>query len=91
MEFAVAKMNRKLSKIFRAGNYQMCSTYRVRTQKGLLIRFWVKYSKFNALAIPVSLPLPCVDEHINSLGEAIVFSILDASSGYLPTEIDECD
>ena len=46
------------------------------------LRFCVDYRKLNALTIGDSYPLPRMDECIDSLGDATIFSTLDCNSGY---------
>lgn len=45
--------------------------------------FCVIYRKLNAVTIWDSYPIPGMDECIDSLGDAIIFSTLDAISSYL--------
>jgi hypothetical protein len=46
------------------------------------MRFYVDYRKLNNLTERDVYPLPKLDECIDSLGDAVVFSTLDANSGY---------
>jgi Reverse transcriptase (RNA-dependent DNA polymerase) len=46
------------------------------------MRFCVDYRKLNNLTERDVYPLPRLDECIDSLGDAVVFSTLDANSGY---------
>jgi hypothetical protein len=46
------------------------------------MRFCIDYRKLNAVSVRDSYPLPRMDEHIDSLGDASVFSTLDCNSGY---------
>jgi Reverse transcriptase (RNA-dependent DNA polymerase) len=46
------------------------------------MRFCVDYRKLNSLTERDVYPLPRLDECIDSLGDAVVFSTLDANSGY---------
>ena len=50
-------------------------------------RFCIDYRRLNALTIRDSYPIPRMDECIDSLGEATVFTTLDANSGYWQVEI----
>lgn len=45
----------------------------------------------NALKKRDSYPILCMDECIDSLGEATIFSALDADSGYWQIKFDELD
>jgi hypothetical protein len=45
-------------------------------------RFCVDYRRLNAITIPDTYPLPRMDECIDSLGDAAVFTTLDCNSGY---------
>ena len=55
------------------------------------MRFCVGYRKLNAVPVRDSYPLPRMDECIDSLGDATVFTTLDCHSGYWPLEIAEED
>ena len=46
------------------------------------VRFCVDYRRLNAVTIRGSYPIPRMDECIDSLGEANVFTTLDCNSGY---------
>lgn len=61
------------------------------SKKDRSLRFCVHYRKLNALTVRDSYPLPQMDECINLLGEAMIFSTLDASSDYWQVEIDKCN
>jgi hypothetical protein len=45
-------------------------------------RFCVDYRKLNAITVRDSYPLPRMDECIDSLGDAKIFTTLDCNSGY---------
>ena len=57
------------------------------------LRFCVDYRRLNALTIRDSYPLPRMDECIDSLGDACVFTTLDCNSGYwqIPVAPDDMD
>ena len=46
------------------------------------LRFCVDYRRLNAMTVRDSYPIPRMDECIDSLGSATVFSTLDCNSGY---------
>ena len=46
------------------------------------LRFCVDYRRLNAITVRDTYPLPRMDECIDSLGEANVFTTLDCNSGY---------
>lgn len=43
----------------------------------------------NASTVRDSYPVPQMDEYMDLLGQAVIFSMLDANSGYRQMEIDE--
>ena len=55
------------------------------------LRFCVDYRRLNAMTVRDSYPIPRMDECIDSLGDANVFTTLDANCGYWQIEIDEDD
>ena len=55
------------------------------------MRFCVDYRKLNAATVRNSHPLARMDECIDSLGDATVFTALDCNSRYWQVEIDEED
>ncbi|CAN8066841.1 unnamed protein product [Agarophyton chilense] len=46
------------------------------------IRFFVDYRKLNVVTKRDSYPIPHMDDCLDSLGEAVVFTTLDTNSGY---------
>jgi hypothetical protein len=46
------------------------------------MRFCIDYRRLNALTLKESYPLPRMDDCIDSLGDATIFSTLDCNSGY---------
>lgn len=46
------------------------------------LRFWVDYRKLNAITTRDAYPLPRMDDCLDSLGDATVFTTLDCNSGY---------
>ncbi|CAN8076123.1 unnamed protein product [Agarophyton chilense] len=55
------------------------------------LRFFIDYRKLNAVTVRDTYPLPRMDECIDSLGEANVFTTLDANSGYWQVPVAEDD
>ena len=55
------------------------------------LRFCVDYRKLNSITVRDSYPMPRMDECIDSLGSATVFSTLDCNSGYWQLPVAEED
>jgi hypothetical protein len=55
------------------------------------VQFCVDYRRVNSLTIREQYALPRMDDCFDSLGEARVFSTLDANSGYWQIVMDEVD
>ena len=55
------------------------------------LRFCVDYRKLNEVTKKDSYPIPRMDDCIDTLGKAKVFSSLDANSGYWQIAVDEQD
>lgn len=55
------------------------------------LRFCIDYRRLNALTIRDSYPIPRMDECIDSLGEATIFTTFDCNSGYWQIDLDEQD
>jgi hypothetical protein len=55
------------------------------------LRLCIDYRKLNAITVCDTYPLPRMDEYIDSLGDAVVFSTLDCNSGYWQIPLDEDD
>jgi hypothetical protein len=54
-------------------------------------RFCVDYSKLNKHVPRDSFPLPNVDDHLDRLGKAKIFTVIDLASGFWQIPIDEND
>jgi Reverse transcriptase (RNA-dependent DNA polymerase) len=55
------------------------------------MRFCIDYRRLNAITVRDSYPLPRMDECIDSLGDARVFSTLDCNSGYWQIPVNPGD
>ena len=60
----------------------------VRKKDGSL-RFCIDLRRLNARTIKDAYSLPCIDETLDFLGRAIIFTSLDLKSGYWQVEMDE--
>ena len=54
-------------------------------------RFCVDYRRLNAVTKPDVYPLPRMDDCLDSLGDAMIFTTLDANSGYWQLPVAEGD
>jgi hypothetical protein len=50
-----------------------------------------RFAVLNAITVPDSYPLPRMDECIDSLGEAVIFTTLDCNSGYWQIPVHPAD
>jgi hypothetical protein len=55
------------------------------------LRFCIDFRKLNELTVRDSYPLPRMSDCLDSLGDAKIFSTLDANSGYWHLEMAEAD
>jgi len=55
------------------------------------VRFCIEYRKLNWMSVKDAYPIPRMDECIDSLGDARVFSTLDCSAGYWQIPVAEED
>ena len=51
----------------------------------------VDYRRLNAMTIPDTYPIPRMDDCIDSLGDAKIFTTLDANCGYWQLNVDKPD
>ena len=54
-------------------------------------RFWVDYRKLNDMTRKDAYPLPCIDETLDALAGAKVFTTLDLASGYWQARVEVAD
>ena len=55
------------------------------------LRICIDYRKLNSKTIPDAYPLPRIEEALDALGNASIFTTLDLTSGYWQVEMDEKD
>jgi len=55
------------------------------------VRFCIYYRKLNMMTVKDAYPIPKMDEYIDSLGDARVFSTLDCNSVYWQTPVADGD
>jgi len=55
------------------------------------VRFCIDYRKLNLMTVKDAYPIPRMDECIDSLGDARVFSTLDCNAGYWQIPVAEED
>ena len=60
-------------------------------KKGGSMRFCLDFRTLNKVTRLVTYPLPCINDALNNLSRAAVFSTLDLSSGYHQIEMDPND
>ena len=52
------------------------------------LRFFTDYRRLNAMTIRYAYPISRMEEFIDSLGDAVIFSTLDCNSGYFQIPMD---
>ena len=55
------------------------------------VRFYIEYRRLNLMTVKDAYPIPRMDECIDSLGDARVFSTLDCNAGYWQIPVAEED
>lgn len=90
--FSAAKIDRMLTKRAIQPVTTKWAAYTLLEPKvDVLLRLCIDYRKVKAVTFRDSYPLPSMDEFIDSLGERIEFSTLNANVGYWQIEIDKQD
>ena len=56
-----------------------------------LVRFCIEYRKLNLMTVKDAYPIPRMDECIDSIGDARVFSTVDCNAGYWQIPVAEED
>ena len=81
------------AKVVRPSTCEWASSFVVVPKKDGLPRFCVDYRRFNAVTKKDSYPIPRMEDCIDSLGDARVFSTLHCNAGYwqIPMVLDEID
>ena len=78
-----AEVNRMLqAKVITPSNAEWASPIILVPKPDGSLRFCVDYRKLNSITVRDSYPMPRMDECIDSLGSATVFTTLDCNSGY---------
>lgn len=89
-EFQVHEIEKMLSKkVNEPAQTEWVAPIVFAPMKDRSLRFWLHYRKLNNLTRRNPYPIPRMDQCIDSLGEATVFSTLNANSGYWQVEIEE--
>ena len=82
-EFESAEVQRMLDDgVIERANSEWAAPVVIVSKKDGSLRFCVDYRKLNYLTVKDSYPLPRIDECLDTLGHAKVFTTLDANSGY---------
>jgi transposase InsO family protein len=88
--------NTEVQRMLKAGviepaNSEWASPVVLITKKDGSVRFCVDYRKLNALTVKDTYPLPRMDECLDSLGDAVLFTTLDCNSGYWQIPVTDED
>ena len=91
-EFEHLEVNKMLEhNVIEPAQSEWASPVVIAPKKDGSLRFCVDYRKLNDLTIKDSYPLPRMDECLDTLGNAKVFTTLDANSGYWQVPVAEDD
>ena len=91
-EFETAEVQRMLDNdVIEPAVSEWAAPVVIVSKKDGSLRFCIDYRKLNDLTVKDSYPLPRIDECLDTLGHAKVFSTLDANSGYwqIPVATDD--
>ena len=77
--------------IIRPSSSSWCSAITPVTKKDGSLRMCIDYRPLNRVTVKDAYPMPRIDEILDSLCGATVFSTLDATSGYYQLAMDEKD
>jgi hypothetical protein len=78
-----------LSGMIRESESPWCSPIHLVKKKDGSLRITVDYRKLNDVTIKDSYPIPRIDDMLNKLAAAKIFTTLDLASGYYQVEMEE--
>ena len=91
-EFEKQEIDRMLAeKVIEPSDAEWASPVVFVPKKDGTLRFCVDYRKLNAVTKRDSYPIPRMDECIDSLGEATIFTTLDCNDGYWQVPVADAD